>query len=178
MKKIFTLIACVALVACSGGGNNSKSESGHNVREYHETQPSRMVICPMCNGTGVFEYMPGDIFAPREQCACCNGTGLCTEEMAEQNREAKRKAEEFLREWNGNTSVDINTISYPTSSGRGRSAYEIQRDIEKAYRLLDDMERQYRECTSHTIAAQYPSMMAKQREFIQRLEDELRHASY
>ena len=44
----------------------------------------------------------------------------------------------------------------PSVQRTGRSAQEIQYDLHKAYRLLADMERQHQECSSVTIAVQYP----------------------
>jgi hypothetical protein len=110
----------------------------------------------MCGGSGIFEYIPGDVIAPREQCAGCNGTGWCTEEQAQ----------------------NIQSFMNPTPKTTGRNAQEIQYDLNKAYDLLADMERQYENCSSVTIATQYPSMIQQQRERIQRLEEELRYASY
>ena len=146
MKKILLVLVGFMTIACAGSRTNSGNES----------EQSQLVICPMCGGSGIFEYMPGDIMAPREICAGCNGTGMCTEEQA-------RNIQGFMA---------------PTHQSTGRSAQEIQYDLNKAYDLLADMERQYENCSSVTIAAQYPSMIQQQRERIQRLEEELRHASY
>lgn len=112
------------------------------------SKQNQMVTCPMCGGTGIFCLMPDDLFAPRSTCSACNGTGMCTAEQANNIREAIHQTNSFM---NGN--------GMDTPHCSGRSAYEIRRDLDKAYRLLDDMERQYRECSSVTIAAQYPSMI-------------------
>ena len=73
---------------------------------------------------------------------------------------------------------NIQSFMNPSVQRTGRSAQEIQYDLHKAYRLLADMERQYQECSSVTIAVQYPSMIQKQRERIYRLEAELRNATH
>ena len=145
MKQVVILLIGLMVLSCTSTKTNSESES-----------LKRSVICPMCGGTGTFEYIPGDIMTPREQCVGCNGTGMCTEEQA-------RNIQGFMT---------------PTHQSTGRSAQEIQYDLNKAYDLLADMERQYENCSSVTIAAQYPSMIQQQRERIQRFEEELRHASY
>lgn len=145
MKKIVIILLGLILISCTSTNSNSGNESSQ-----------QMVICPMCGGSGTFEYMPGDIFAPREQCAGCNGTGMCTEEQAN----------------------NIQSFMNPSVQRTGRSAQEIQYDLNKAYDHLADMERQYENCSSVTLKAQYPSMIQQQRERIQRLEEELRYASY
>jgi hypothetical protein len=48
-----------------------------------EKQP-KMVTCPGCQGTGIFDFAPGDIMAPKQTCVGCNGTGLCDEKTAEE----------------------------------------------------------------------------------------------
>lgn len=60
----------------------------------------------------------------------------------------------------------------------GRSAQEIRWELDKAYQNLADMQRQYEECTSKTMATQYPSMIARQQDLIRRLEEELRNATH
>lgn len=145
MKQIVFLFIGLMMISCTSTNTNSENESSQ-----------RSVICPMCGGSGIFEYIPGDVMAPREQCAGCNGTGWCTEEQAQ----------------------NIQSFMNPAVQRTGRSSQEIQYDLNKAYNLLADMERQYEECSSVTIAAQYPSMIQRQREHIMRLEEELRLASY
>ena len=130
-------------------------------------QQNQMVMCPMCGGTGVFCLMPDDMLAPRSTCSACNGTGMCTADQANKIQDAINQANSFMNN---------DDMCIPTHSGR--STYEIQRDLDKAYRLLADMERQYQECSSVIIAAQYPSMIQNQRERIWRLEEELRNASF
>ena len=134
--------------------------------DYGHSHDVRYVTCPMCNGTGVFELSPGDMMSPRMTCSGCNGTGTCTEEQTAGIREMQRRANEAVY---GNSSGS-------SSSRSGRSAYEIQRDLEKAYANLHDMERQYRHCSSGVAASQYPSMIANQRDLIRRLEEELMNA--
>lgn len=145
------LLVLLTIMSCSNG----------------RRQQNQMVTCPMCGGTGVFCLMADDVFAPRSTCSGCNGTGMCTAEQANNIRGAINQANSFMND---------NGISTPTRSGR--TAYEIQRDLDKAYRLLADMERQYQECSSVTIAAQYPAMIQNQRERICRLEEELRNATH
>lgn len=49
-----------------------------------EEEKPQMVTCPGCNGTGVFDFAPGDIMAPKQTCAGCNGTGVCSAETAKE----------------------------------------------------------------------------------------------
>ncbi|MBQ4405709.1 MAG: hypothetical protein II852_01730 [Bacteroidales bacterium] len=68
----------------SSTGSNTSKNTSTNTRT-HTTE-----ICPMCNGSGIFEYMPGDIMAPREKCTGCNGTGRCDSETAKSIREMQQ----------------------------------------------------------------------------------------
>ena len=151
--SILALLATIILSGCSGEASNHKQ--------------NQMVTCPMCGGSGVFCLMSDDIFAPRTTCSACNGTGMCTEQQAINIQNAVEQANSFM-----------NGGGMDTPRQSGRSVYEIQHDLDKAYRLLADMERQYQECSSVIIAAQYPSMIQKQRERIYRLEAELRNATH
>lgn len=195
MKKLFFLFAFALIIfSCSdssSGGSSNYYETDDVVEDYedeeselewdtdeqeleethfHNSHSERYVVCPMCNGTGVFEFIPGDVMAPRQTCAGCNGSGRCTEEQAANLRNMQQQAYDAV--YGGGNSLPPGGSTSPS----GRSAYEIQMDLDKAYRLLDDMERQYQECTSYTVAAQYPSMIADQRERIRRLEEELQSA--
>lgn len=49
-----------------------------------EEEKTQMVTCPSCNGTGIFDFAPGDIMAPKVTCAGCNGTGMCSAETAKE----------------------------------------------------------------------------------------------
>ena len=142
---------------------DNPSESNNSSDNPTRDNSQALTICPICGGTGVHEIIPGDIMAP-----CCHGNKKCTQEEADMHLQFRQQAEEL---------VTGGKSSSPSGRRSGRSAYEIKRDLDKAYKMLDDMENQYRDCRSRTLAAQYPSMIAKQRERIQRLEDELRHAS-
>ncbi len=62
------------------------------------------------------------------------------------------------------------------SSGSGRDAYQIEYELNKAYELLEGMQQDYENCTSGVIRAQYPRMIAEQKERIRQLEAELRNA--
>ncbi len=154
MKKISISTILLGIIVMFFGCSKT---SNHN----------QVVTCPMCGGSGMFCLMPDDIFAPRSTCSACNGSGMCTAEQADNIRDAISQANSF-----------INNDEINTPQRSGRSAYEIQRDLDKAYQLLADMERQYNECSSVTVAAQYPSMIQNQRNRIWQLEQELRNANY
>ena len=172
---VFLLVG-VFLLSC---GNSSKSGSYENnpFGEYtssesedagYEEQETQMVICPMCNGTGIFDFMPGDVMAPKQTCGACNGNGVCDVNTAQQVMQAKAQVDAMM---GGGGSAG----GY-SSGGSGRDAYQIEYELNKAYELLEGMQRDYENCTSGVIRAQYPRMIADQKERIRQLEAELRNA--
>lgn len=97
----------------SNDGYNSQStkvSTGSSTRT--NTRPKTTEMCPMCNGTGIFEYMPGDIMAPREKCSGCNGTGWCDSETAQSIREMQQNVNSMF-------SVGSNT-SYGSTTNVGQ----------------------------------------------------------
>lgn len=95
----------------------------------NDSENSQHVQCPMCGGTGVFDYMPGDVMAPKQTCTGCGGNGTVTEETAQQIMEAKRQADAMM---GGNGS------SYGSDGGKNIS--DIQYELNKAYETLEGME--------------------------------------
>lgn len=150
------------------GGNSSAKSGGYQTEEVE----IQMVTCPMCNGSGVFEYMPGDVMAPRETCSACNGNGVCDVNTAQQVMQAMGQVDAMM---GGGASGYGGSGGYNTG-GSGRSVYEIQYDLDKAYELLEDMERNYANCDGIVASSQYPGMIADQKERIRQLEAELRNA--
>ena len=146
-------------------GKYTSSESGDGDYEKPESQ---MVTCPMCNGTGIFDFMPGDMMAPKQTCGACNGNGVCDLNTAQQVRQAQAQIDAMM---GGGGSAD----GY-NSGGSGRDAYQIEYELNKAYELLEGMQRDYENCSSGVISAQYPRMIADQKERIRQLEAELRNA--
>lgn len=144
-------------------GENSTLESEE---DNNRNQESQMVTCPMCNGTGIFDFMPGDVMAPKQTCGACNGNGVCDVNTAQQVMQAKAQIDEMM----GGGANGYN------SSGSGRGAYQIEYELNKAYELLEGMQQDYENCTSGVIRAQYPRMIAEQKERIRQLEAELRNA--
>lgn len=61
-----------------------------------ESESSQQVQCPMCGGTGVFDFMPGDVMAPKQTCTGCGGNGIVTAETAQQIMETKRQADAMM----------------------------------------------------------------------------------
>ena len=170
------LLGCVFLISC---GNSSKSGSYENnpFGEYssseskdvgYEGQETQMVTCPMCNGTGVFDFMPGDVMAPKQTCGACNGNGVCDVNTAQQVMQAKAQVDAMMG--------DGGSAGGYSSGGSGREAYQIEYELNKAYELLEGMQQDYENCTSGVIRAQYPRMIADQKERIRQLEAELRNA--
>lgn len=66
---------------------------------------------------------------------------------------------------------------YQANSYSGRSAYEIRYELNKAYELLYDMQEQMNNSTGVT-RSMYPQMIADQKQFILRLENELANATH
>lgn len=170
------LLGSVFLISC---GNSSKNGSYENnpFEEYtssesedvgYEEQEAQMVTCPMCNGTGVFDFMPGDMMAPKQTCGACNGSGMCDANTAQQVRQAQAQIDAMMR---GGGSVD----GYK-SGGSGRDAYQIEYELNKAYELLESMEEGYANSDGVVVRSQYPRMIADQKERIRQLEAELRNA--
>lgn len=146
-------------------GENSTSELEENNNGGQEAQ---LVSCPMCNGTGIFDFMPGDVMAPKQTCGACNGSGMCDVNTAQQVMQAKEQIEAMMGGGEG--------VGAYSSGGSGREAYQIEYDLKKAYELLEGMQQDYENCTSGVIRAQYPRMIAEQKERIRQLEAELRNA--
>ena len=179
MKALQLSIASVVLVlmtAC-GKSSNSGSYENNSFGEYsssesedagYKEQEAQMVTCPMCNGTGIFDFMPGDIMAPKQTCGACNGNGVCDLNTAQQVRQAQAQIDAMM---GGGGSAD----GY-NSGGSGRDAYQIEYELNKAYELLESMEEGYANSDGVVVRSQYPRMIADQKERIRQLEAELRNA--
>lgn len=176
LKK--TIISAIVLIVVSCGNplrTDSDSTRDHiicpptssNDNDYQNNQNTQFVQCPMCSGTGIFDYMPGDIMAPKVKCEACNGTGQCDEATAAQ-----------IQQMYNDINAMMNSGGYDYCGGYSscRNAYEIEYDLQKAYDLLESMQEEYNNCSSGVIRAQYPYMIAEQRSRIAQLEAELRNA--
>ncbi len=173
MKKLVILVGfmtlLVSLVSCESRSSKIKeifdNEKDRAKGMYHEDQylqsNQQMVVCPMCGGTGVFEFIPGDVMAPKQICQGCSGSGAVTAGEAQQMINA-------INQMNagGNTNGGYET----------GNVYEIELALKKAYALLQDMEEQYETTTSGVTKAQYANMIIEQKERIAQLEAELRSA--
>lgn len=145
-------------------GESTFSESDENNYE----QEAQMVTCPMCNGTGIFDFMPGDMMAPKQTCGACNGSGMCDVNTAQQVRQAQAQID-AMTGGGGSAGGYI-------SGGSGRDAYQIEYELNKAYELLESMEEGYANSDGVVVRSQYPRMIADQKERIRQLEAELRNA--
>ena len=179
MKTLLYSVSFLALVSMTACGNSTKSGSYENnpFGEYsssesedagYEEQEVQMVTCPMCNGTGVFDFMPGDVMAPKQTCGACNGNGVCDVNTAQQVRQAQAQIDAMM---SGGGSAD----GY-NSGGSGRDAYQIEYELNKAYELLESMEEGYANSDGVVVRSQYPRMIADQKERIRQLGAELRNA--
>ena len=145
-------------------GENTYSETEEDDYE----QESQMVTCPMCNGTGIFDFMPGDMMAPKQTCGACNGNGVCDVNIAQQVMQAKAQVDAMM-------GGEGNADGY-NSGKSGRDAYQIEYELNKAYELLESMEEGYANSDGVVVRSQYPRMIADQKERIRQLEAELRNA--
>ena len=177
MKIVNVYITAGFIFLLSSCGNSGKSNSYENnpfgeysaseaEKDDYVEEEAQLVTCPMCNGTGIFDFMPGDVMAPKQTCGACNGDGVCDVNTAQQVMQAKAQIDEMM----GGGADGYN------SSGSGRDAYQIEYELNKAYELLEGMQQDYENCTSSVIRAQYPRMIAEQKERIRQLEAELRNA--
>lgn len=178
MKTLQLSIALVTLVLMTSCENSSKRSSyesnSFSENTYSETeeddyeQEAQMVTCPMCNGTGIFDFMPGDMMAPKQTCGACNGSGECDANTAQQVRQAQAQIDAMM-------GGGGNAGSY-SSGGIGRDEYQIEYELNKAYELLESMEEGYANSEGVVVRSQYPRMIADQKERIRQLEAELRNA--
>lgn len=144
---------------------SSVSESEENNSRVQEAQ---LVTCPMCNGTGIFDFMPGDVMAPKQTCGACNGNGVCDANTAQQVMQAKAQIDAMMGDGSS-------TDGY-CSGGSGREVYQIEYELNKALELLESMEEAYANADGVVVRAQYPRMIADQKERIRQIEAELRNA--
>lgn len=179
-KQVGSLLIVIALCSCGNSSSHSnysfEGSDAQNESEYvdeyefddegYSEESSQMVACPMCGGSGVFEFMPGDIMAPKQTCQGCGGNGQVTIAQAQQIEAAINQMNGIM---NGNA-------DYGSGGNSGRSSYQIEMELRKAYELLQSMEYDYENCTSGVLRAQYSNMIAEQKQRIAQLEQELRYA--
>lgn len=173
MKKfIFVVLGILACISCNNSSPSNRylpeQNNGEESTDYEDTpESSQQVQCPLCGGTGVFEYMPGDVMAPKQTCPGCGGRKVVSAETAQQIIEAKNQADAFM---GGNES------SY--GNGGGKSISDLQYELNKAYEILEGMENDRDMCSSVTLRPQYDRMIIEQKQRIANLEQQLRDASY
>lgn len=170
MKQLFILLLALAVFAACGDSSRKRSSSTDFYPTPPPTPSEANVMCPMCNGTGVFEYMPGDAMAPRVKCPGCQGSGSVTPEQVQQIMQAQQQANGAMG-GNGNP-------GYSPSSSHGKSVEQLQLELRKANELLEGLIRDRDMCTSVTLLPQYERMIMEQQEYIAKLEAELRAAGY
>ena len=131
-----------------------------------DSESLQQVLCPMCGGTGVFDFMSGDVMAPKQTCTGCGGNGIVTAETAQQIMEMKGQVDAMM---GGGSS---------SNGGGGKSVSDIQYELKKAYETLEGMEYDRDMCTSVTLRPQYDRMISEQKQRIAELERQLSEASY
>ena len=109
----------------------------------------------------MFDFMSGDVMAPKQTCTGCGGNGIVTAETAQQIMEAKRQADVMMG-----------------GGGEEKSVSELQYELKKAYESLEGMVYDRDMCTSVTLRPQYDHMIIEQKQRIAELERQLSEASY
>ena len=169
----------VFLLSSCGNSSKSKSYEKNSFDEFptaesednnYGEEEAQLVTCPMCNGTGIFDFMPGDVMAPKQTCGACNGSGVCDINTAQQVMQAKAQIDAMMGGLDGSSEYG--------SGGSGRDAYQIEYELNKAYELLESMEEAYANSDGVVVRSQYPRMIVEQKERIRQLEAELRNAQY
>lgn len=172
MKKyIIVLLGIISCVSCNDSSQSRRYIPSLGYTEesadcVDESESSQQVQCPMCGGTGVFEFMSSDVMAPKQTCTGCGGNGIVTAETAQQIMEAKRQVDAMM---GGGSS---------SNGGGGKSVSDIQYELKKAYETLEGMEYDREMCTSVTLRPQYDRMIIEQKQRIAELERQLSEASY
>lgn len=173
MKKyIIVVLGIIGCVSCNDSSQSHRYIPSQGYTEEttgydNDPESSQQVQCPMCGGTGVFDFMPGDVMAPKQTCSGCGGNGTVTAETAQQIMEAKRQADAMMG----------GSGSYYGGSG-GKSVSDIQYELKKAYETLEGMEYDRDMCSSVTLRPQYDRMIIEQKQRIAELERQLSEASY
>ena len=113
-------------------------------------------FCPVCGGTGIIEYMPGDLLAPRYPCRTCDGS-------------------KFVEVGYGNLdgAFPVPAINPQSIPQKTRPRYVIEQDLREARERLADMYIDRENCTSVVLKPTYNSLIRNQEEYINRLEAEL-----
>lgn len=168
---VFGLLVSCGQASQSGSCESSSYEDNPEweMSDDDDEHVAQMVTCPMCNGTGIFDFMPGDVMAPKQTCTGCDGQGVCDASTARTIMQAKKDADVLM---------GVESGGYDTydSGGSGRDADQIQYELNKAYELLESMEEAYANSDGIVVNSQYPQMIASQKERIRQLEEELMYA--
>ena len=172
MKKyIIVLLGIIGCVSCNDSSQSRRYMPSQGYTEesadyVDESESSQQVQCPMCGGTGVFEFMSGDVMAPKQTCTGCGGNGIVTAERAQQIMEMKGQVDAMMG------------VGSSSNDGGGKSVSDIQYELKKAYETLEGMEYDREMCTSVTLRPQYDRMIIEQKQRIAELERQLSEASY
>ena len=78
------IIVVIGVLGCISCNNSTPSNSYMPSQGYKEesadyaddSESLQQVLCPMCGGTGVFDFMSGDVMAPKQTCTGCGGNGI------------------------------------------------------------------------------------------------------
>lgn len=175
-KCLYITFVVLNLFSCGHSSQSSSNETSSyeensewEIADDDDEQVAQMVTCPMCNGTGIFDFMPGDVMAPKQTCTGCDGQGVCDASSAKTIMQAKKDVDALM---------GVESRGYDTygSGGSGRDADQIQYELNKAYELLESMEEAYANSDGIVVNSQYPQMIASQKERIRQLEEELMYA--
>lgn len=164
--ELVLFVSCGNTPKNSSNGNSFDGNSLDEANNPEYVEQAQMVTCPMCNGTGVFDFMPGDVMAPKQTCGACNGNGVCDENTAQQIGQLQEQINSMNQQF---------TNEFSTLPMR-KSRAAIQMLLDKAYESLQSMQTAYDNSSSVVLKTLYPRMIAEQKERIRKLEEELRNA--
>lgn len=159
-------ISCSNIPKNSSNGNFFDGYSSDEANNSEYVEQVQLVTCPMCNGTGIFDFMPGDVMAPKQTCGACSGSGVCDASTAQQIGQLQEQINSMNQQF---------TNEFSTLPMR-KSRAAIQMLLDKAYELLQSMQTAYDNSSSVVLKTLYPRMIAEQKERIRKLEEELRNA--
>ena len=172
MKKyIIVLLGIIGCVSCNDSSQSRRYMPSQGYKEESadyadDSESLQQVLCPMCGGTGVFDFMSGDVMAPKQTCTGCGGNGIVTAETAQQVMEMKGQVDAMMG------------VGSSSNDGGGKSVSDIQYELKKAYESLEGMVYDRDMCTSVTLRPQYDHMIIEQKQRIAELERQLSEASY
>lgn len=127
-SSLIMLSSC-GLITMGSSDDTSSDDDSEYETEYDGSQSAQaMYHCPMCQGNlRIQDIYSGEII----ECPACEGTGIVTEKMYNDLKEAEEMARQAVEEYNS---------GLPSNAYR-QSSDDIQREINQCQREIDNIER-------------------------------------